>query len=240
MANPKLWTGVGSPQSIYESSTVQSHPIGSRAGLDDGRVFYYTRNAATEIDVGKVMSAEVPSVEFENESVAAAAAAGEKSVTVTLGATAVTLNEYAEGYLMINDAAGEGYTYKIDGHLAADGAASCVVSIYDEVQVALTTSSEYTLVKNPWADVVLAVAGSAHQVVGVPQTTIRASEYGWLQTWGAAAVWNELGTVGDALHSGVEGQLLSSALVDDAMVGIMIGTGDAAGEYKPTFLTIAP
>lgn len=240
MANPKLFTGVGSPQSIYESSSVQYHPIGSRAGLDDGRVFYYARNAGTALVAGNATMAEVITDQFGNQAVAAAAAAGVKEVTVTLGSTAVTENEYADGYLMINDEAGEGHTYRIAGHPAAAGAASCVLELLDGIVVALTTSSEYCLVKNPWADVLIAAAGSAHQVVGVAAAAITANEYGWLQTWGPAAVLTEgANVIGDALHSGTAGALLSSALVDDMAVGYQMYTG-AAGEYRPVFLTIAP
>ena len=55
-----------------------------------------------------------------------------------------------------------------------------------------------------------------------------------------AAVWAEgANAIGDAVHSGAEGQVLSSALVDDKTVGQQIFTG-ALNDYQPVFLTIAP
>lgn len=239
MANPKLFTGVGSPQSIYQSSSVAEHPVGTRGHLDDGRVFYYASNTGTALAAGKLAMAEVITAEFSDQAVAAAAAIGVSQVTVTLGATAVTLNEYADGFLVITDAAGEGHNYKILSHPVAAGAASCVIKIYDTIQVALTTSSKYALVKNPWKDVLISAAGHAQHAVGVPCTAITASEYFWCQTWGNASVWDEgTAAIGGSLESGAEGQV---NIGDGAAqyLGVQLYTA-AAGDYTPKFLQIAP
>lgn len=239
-AHPVLTGGGSSNQSIFQETSAARHPVGTRACLPDGRVFYYSKNGAGALGPGKLAMAEVITAEFANQAVAAAAAVSETSATVTLGATAVTLNEYADGYLVINDAAGEGHTYKIRTHPVAAGAASCVLDLYDGIKVALTTSSQYTLVKNPWGDVVVAAAGHVHQAVGVAPIDVTAAYFFWMQTWGVCAVWDDAATaIGAPLQSGTtEGQV---EVNDGAggLLGTQLYTG-VASEYYPKFLTIAP
>ncbi len=240
MANPKLFTGVGSEHSIYGSYPTAAHPVGTRGHLDDGRVFYYAKNTGTALAAGKLVMAEIVAGDFLDEAVAAASAIGTSTITVTLGAVAVTLNEYANGFITITDAAGEGHNYKIRSHPVAAGAASCVITIYDTVQVALTTSSKYSLMKNPWQDVLIAAAAHAHMAVGVPNTAITANEYFWCQTWGIASVWDDDATaIGASMQSGTtEGQV---EIGDGAAqyLGCQLVTG-ADGDYTPHWLQIAP
>jgi hypothetical protein len=242
MANPKLWTGVGSPQSIYESSTVQYHPIGSRGGLDDGRVFYYARNGAADILPGKLVMSEVITDQFDDMALPTDGfVAGEKSCTLTLGSTAVTENEYADGYVIVSDGTGEGHTYKIAGHLAGLATADVVFTLYDEVKVSSVAATQAVLAKNLWADVVIAAAGHVHVAVGVPQTTITAAEYGWVQTWGVSAVWDDATTaVGQTLQSGATAGQVEIGDGTAQVLGTAMSTATAAEDYTPKLLTIAP
>lgn len=248
-ANPILTGGGVSPQAITEVVSgfeAARHPVGTRAQLPDGRVFYYTRNSSTALDPGKLTMAEVTTSDFANQAVAVAAAANATSVRVTLGATAVTYDEYAEGYLVINDAAGEGHQYKIRGHIAASGAAAVTLELYDGIQVALTTSSQYTLQKNLWADAVVAAAGHAHFANGVPNMTVSVGTadvptFFWNQTWGVCPVWDLTTTaIGSALESGDTNA--GQVAINDGTaqhIGVQLYAG-VLTEYYPKFLTIAP
>lgn len=114
---------------------------------------------------------------------------GDTVVTPTLGATAATLNQYQDGWLIVNDATGEGYTYKIKSNPAADASATCAITLYDPIQVALTTSSEVTLVPNPFSGVVISSATAASNtiIVGVPSIAVTASYYFWAQFRGVCS-----------------------------------------------------
>ena len=59
---------------------------------------------------------------------------GDTSITVTLGATAATKDQYADGYIYTNDNTttsdrGEGQIYRIASNPAADGSATLAVTL---------------------------------------------------------------------------------------------------------------
>jgi hypothetical protein len=91
---------------------------------------------AAALAPGKLAVAATVVANHQNMAVAAAAAVGATSVTVTLGATAATADYYADGFLTINDAAGEGISYRVKSHPAHAGSGSLVVELYDPIKVA--------------------------------------------------------------------------------------------------------
>ena len=68
--------------------------------------------------------------------------------TVETAGTDITLNQYANGYLYVNDAAGEGQMLRIKSNPAHDHSAdpSIVITCYDDLATAITTSSRITLI----------------------------------------------------------------------------------------------
>ena len=121
---------------------------------------------------------------------AAAASAGDKSFSITLGNTAATEDQYAEGYVGINDDAGQGHVYKIRQHDAIAGNGTGTFNLFDgdTVAVATTTSSLAGLHKSPYKDVIIYPTTTSGYCVGVAATGIAASSYGWFQTWGLGMV----------------------------------------------------
>lgn len=229
-----------SPQDIAKVSSDALTNLGQVGVTPDGRIFRYAKAGGTALDPGKLCVAATVVANHENIAVASAAAVGATEVTVTLGATAATENQYAGGHLIINDAAGEGTAYLISGHPAADASASLVVSLAEPVRVALTTSSEASLQKNPWDSVVISATDQADMPVGIPVVSIAASNYGWIQTGGVAA-----GLADETLAVGSEltiGSSVAGALeVVDAVAEPIVGKAIQAGvdtEYRAVFLTL--
>lgn len=225
---------------ILETSDTQAHPLGALGITKDGRKYRYARAGATALDPGKLTVNSTIVANHENIAVAAAAAVGAKSVTVTLGATAATADQYKDGYLVINDAAGEGVAYLIKGHPAADSAASLTVELDQPLAVALTTSSEATLIANKFADVVISAADQADTPAGVPNVAIAATEFGWLQTGGVCSVLaDETLTVGKecTIGSSVTGAVELQDAVAEPVVGIAIQAG-VDTEYRAVDLTL--
>jgi hypothetical protein len=190
MANPVLRGGYGSPQSIRQASTDQHHRIGAEGFLNDGRKFRYCRyvesGAATR---GLVLVKNDLAANHQNLATATAGvAAGRKTITdITLGATAVTANQYQ--YIMIVDGAGAGTFYAISGHPTADASATDFeVDLFDTIEVAGDADTEVTLIQSVYADVQLAGTDDADNVAGVPHVAIPAgnttTQYAWLQTKG--------------------------------------------------------
>jgi hypothetical protein len=113
---------------------------------------------------------------------------GATSVTVTLGSARADVDQYKEGYVFTNDAAGQGYVYDILSHPWAAAQATLGLRLKDQVVVALTTSSQATLVKNVY-DGVSKPSGDPWDIIaGVSPIPVAASEYFWCQVRGPAAV----------------------------------------------------
>lgn len=225
---------------LFSNSAIQEHHLGELASVSDGRMARYCKAGGTALAAGKLQQSAASIADHQNIAVAAAAAAGATTVTVTLGATAVTENYYAGGTLVVNDATGEGYTYRIASHPAAALSASLVITLDDPIVVALTTSSEVCLTANPYSGVIIHPTTPTGIAVGVPLTAITAGQYGWLVTKGVvscladgsaaaigAAISPSNGTAG-AVESGVIGQ---------GVVGQTVIAG-VDTEYRPVFLNL--
>lgn len=187
--------GVAIPgQSIYEESATPKAKTSARLVLGD-RVFRYCLNGGVALAAGKMTQSAAPAANHSNLTVAAAVAAGSRTITATLGATAAAKNLYAGGYVHVNDVTGEGGCYRIKGHEAVLSSGVITLDLYDEVQLALTTSSQVTLTKGSYDSVIIAPNGGLTAPArGVPLLAITASYYFWLQTKGPAPVLT-IGTV---------------------------------------------
>lgn len=219
------------PIGLYESSATAYAPLGARAVTGDGREFRYCRAGATALVPGKLQQAGAEDTAHQ-DLVTTAAAVGATSITVTLGASAVTANEYAGGWAVIADDAGEGYMYEISSHPAADASASLTVTLVDPIVVALTSSTTTDLVLNPYAAVIVNPATATSNPIGVAVFAIPAEEYGWIQTKGVASVLAD-GTV--TVGTGVVASNATAGAVEaltgvQAPVGIAV-TGGATTEY---------
>ena len=171
------------------TGTTQLHPYGTRMVLPDGRVFYYGQTDGA-ITAGKICQSAVGIANHDMDLATNTASAGDKSVTVTVGGTAVTADQYANGYLYINDGTGEGHNYKIRQHDAIDSSGSGAINLYDgdAIAVGFAAATIAGLAKNPYKDFIVYPTTSTGHAVGVTATDFDDDDYGWLQTWGPAAV----------------------------------------------------
>ena len=186
----------------YESHQYQRHSLGTKATTQDGRVFRYGEMGGTAGVPGKLYQGVVPIAHHTNIACDVARAAGAVKISATDGGTGAAVDIFAEGYVYINDAAGEGYTYKIaggpqqpsgTGHAVAASGAVITVNLAPgySVQTALTTSSEVTFNRNRYKAVILSTTGTTAPVVGVGVSDVTADYFCWLQTGGPAAVFTD-------------------------------------------------
>lgn len=193
-----------------ETYTTRILPLGTELILNDGRRFRFALNGASAGAQGKVAQQGALTANHVGLSVAAAASVGDTTVQVTLGATALTEDQYRDGYLVIEDAAGQGAVYSITKHAAVASAGTFTVPLNQTVIKALTTSSKASLVKNPYDGVIIHPSPPTLALVGAWQTDLAAATYGWLQTKGLASLLTD-GTV-------VVGKMcVASASVDGAV-----------------------
>lgn len=229
----------------HRTGTTQLHPLGTKGISKDGRIFRYGQAASTAIATGKLCVSPALTANHEDNAFAAAGAVGDKTVSITLGATATTANEYDEGFLIIQDDTGEGHAHRIVSlpATASGGTASVVIS--PGLIEATTTSTTVTLVRNPHRDVVIATGGTQTSIpVGVTPVAFAVDEYGWFQTGGWCAVLQsgtntptggEPVTIGEATNGSVSGR----DAVAEPLVGICQETTNAtSGEHNAVYLLL--
>ena len=146
---------------------------------------------------------------------ASGGAAGSKTLTVTLGATAATRGQYSDGWLAVIDGTGSGQVRKIRDNPAADASATLELTLYDTIETSVS-GAEVSLVQSMYANIQRTPGDSAQPVlVGVPQfdcpTGASTTQYLWVQTWGEGMV------VGDN----------STFTAGALLVAASAGTGDA-------------
>lgn len=221
-----------------------SAQLGQEFQVADGRAFRYAKVGASNVSKGKLQVGPAPKTNHHNRAVASAVAIDGTSVTLGLGATAAVADEYAEGYLAVNDVDGEGQVYKIGAHPAASSSANLALTLKDPVKTALTTSSEASLVHNTYNGIVEA-ASATRNPAGVPLVSVSAGDYCWVQIRGIAALLAgaaiDLGAtvVSDGSVAGAVAAASDTAAteVDQIKVGRAVVAG-VDTEYRPVYLTI--
>lgn len=175
----------GSPGDQFVTGTTQVvEPVGSQLCLADGRKYRYALKSAAAAVAGDVQSSPA-SVANHDKMTPTAAAVGAVAVTVALGATAVTADQYRDGYLAIEVGTGFGYVYAIASHAAVASAGSMVVPLREPVQVAIpATAVSTSLISSIWRLVVVAPTTETGAIAGCAVKPIAASAFGWLQTRG--------------------------------------------------------
>src|SRR5688572_7146665 len=175
-------------QGLFESSTTAKHFPGELLVTPDGRRFRYAKAGGSALVAGNVLQAPAEVTNHQNLT-AAAAALNATSVTVTLGATAATANQYAGGWAVVTVTPNLGGIYAIKAHPAAGSAATLTLELSDPIRVAWTTSTRVDLIPNPYNGVIQSPATTLSAVtVGTAPWALPASEWGWIQTGGAASV----------------------------------------------------
>lgn len=189
-----IWGPEGEQFSTYAAPTrlpERRYALGTQLWLPDGRKYVFVENGGTEIAAGRLCQSPVPGANFDELAVAAAAAVGATSIQVTNGATAITADQFADGYISIEDDAGEGHIYKIDSQhdaVAASGTFTVPLAPGVSVQVALTTSTTAGLLQSPYQDIIIHPSPPTAKLVGVTPTTLEADRYGWLQFAGPCSL----------------------------------------------------
>lgn len=224
----------GSFQTSTDSSLATL--TGSRWDLDDGREVRLIKAGSSALAAGKLMAAPAPISAHAECAVAAFTAYSANgnvpaSVTVTLGATAVTANQYAGGYLIVNSGTGLGQTLQIASHPAAALSTNVVVTLADAPNTALVAaSSTVTLVAPPCNGVIINDHSNLQQPVGVTLYAIAASAYGFIISRGTTACLNDGGwTTGSAVSpsNGTDGAV-ENGVIAQGFVGIAGEAGTTA------------
>lgn len=231
------------PQGIYEESSTQKAPLGTRLQFGN-RSFVYCK-AGEALNSGQLLiMAAMVALHIDIACVAGAGEvglAGKRKIQVTLGATAATLNQYEQGYLHFNDNGEEGRTHMIKSNPAADASATLILTLYDALLADVAAAHEVHLETNPFLDVIIGNGAITECPVGVPQLDITDNYFFWAQYWGPCAVLNEANPVLLGEKAGPSGTTAGAVEACESGETPIVGFGRVLGvstEYSPLYLTI--
>ena len=246
MSFPDYVTGLAG----WEKKTTSDkrHPLGTKMVIRD-RAFRYVEAAAVEIGEGLLVSQQAAvTTQDDDLAVATTAAAGATSVSITLGGSNnLEKNEYQDGYIFNNTAAGTAaLMYRVASH--AYSAHSTAVTIYldepDGLVNAWTAATDVVgLIASPWKDIVVAPTTVIGMTVGLTCNTIPASYYGWVQTTGPALAMIDAASttaVGSALMAGTNhaGQMELLTYEDEAYQALATLGSLAAVDNEWAFVSL--
>jgi hypothetical protein len=186
-----FFTGKGSnPDSIINPFTSGTTSITDSLGNDiplgsvlyyGDRVFRYGLAGGVALTAGKLVQTIVGTkADHQDLAPTAAVAAGEYEISVETAGTDLTLNQYAGGYLYVNDGDGEGQCLKIKSNPVHDHSddPSVIITCHDALATAIATSSKVSLMSDPWSGLVVAPAAETGAVMGCPRNK-RHLRYRW-------------------------------------------------------------
>ena len=127
--------------------------------------------------------------------VGTAAAIGATTVSVTLGGTAVTANQFEGGTLIVESSTGIGQQFRIKRHqVQTSTTGSCDFVLDRPLKIALTTSSQVSVRKNAYDGVISHPTTPTGGATGVALYAMTIAYYGWIQSGGDCAVLFDTGT----------------------------------------------
>lgn len=217
--------------------------VGTRFDTSDGREVTLVKNGAVALVAGVLTQDAAIVANHQNIAVTAYQAYSANGnvpakVTVTLGATAATANQYAGGFVVVNDNNGEGHTLRIASHPAADASASLAITLEEGSSVAITSASEVCLLPAHGKDVVIQPTTVTGAQVGVTLNAIAAGAYGFVVSRGIVSCLAQ-GAIGVGLGLSI-GSVAGSVAVAAATTA-RLGFAAQAGvdtEYRAVYVNI--
>lgn len=164
-------------------------PLGTVVETKHGRAYRWCMVGPVALVAGNV-NQSTPVIPLHLANTPPAVPVGATSFLYTPGATAAPANNYAEGYLQVDTAPGNGYTYSVIGHQAITASTPFLLNLSaaDPIQVALTPTSRVGLIANTFQNVIQMPVVATGTMAGVSTYVISANQNGWLQTWGPCSV----------------------------------------------------
>lgn len=225
---------------LRDVTLTKNDEYGALGVTEDGRQFRYTGNGATAVTAGQLVVAAATVVNHTNVAVAVNAPIGALTLTVTLGATAATTDQYAEGFVTVNAGAGLGTTYRVVGNTAAVSGGNTVLYLAELlVQPLLAASSKVCLAASPFSNVGPSVVVS--RPIGVATAPVPANAFAWVQTYGLCAAVSDITVAlkGQAIKQSITtaGAVTVSAATTDFSIGSVPEAGVSA-EARAVWLNV--
>jgi len=172
-------------QDLFNESQYPLHRLGQKAVDEWGSVYRYVKAGGVALAAGHLLQESAEDTAFRSMAVQAAAAIGDTEINVTLGGTATTANLFDGGELVVESSTGLGQWFRILSHdVAASGTCGFVVD--RPLKVALTTSSQVSVRRNAYNQVIDFPVTPTGGPVGVALYAMTIAYHGWVVSGGDA------------------------------------------------------
>ncbi len=208
--------------------------LGSRWSLEDGRELVLVLAGASNLAQGKLMQDAALIANHQNLVVTAFTAYSSNTglpatVTVTLGGTAATLNQYQLGYAVVTSGTGLGQTLQIQENAAqASTTGNMLVTLADGPNVALDTTSKISLVPQPGNGVIINPTSPTNKPRGITLYPITAANYGYLVSKGTTACLSD--STAPAAGSPLSPSTITAGAVGQTAYATNVVTSAGVGE----------
>lgn len=181
---------------LYDEFASAQHEIGELYVDRYGDSFRYVKAGTVALVSGNLLQEPVENTNFRSMVVDTVAAIGDTVISVTLGGTAVTAGLFNDGILFIESSTGIGQQFRIVSHeVQSTTTGSCNFTVDHPLKIALATSSQVTVRKNPYNGVIqYPVTTQTGGAVGVALYAMTLSYYGWIKSGGDCPVLFDTGT----------------------------------------------
>jgi hypothetical protein len=236
-ADPEaLAQGLGTPYTPVASGGVTpggKHMLGTKAVDQFGNIYRYAYVNTPALVQGNWVQAPAQVALHQNMAPITGTTydVGATSITVVLGATAATANQYAQGWIIVSSGPGIGQRLQVASHPAALASANLTLTLSQPIDTQIVVAtSKIDLVANPYNGVIQnPITTLTGACVGVATSSTPAGSYDWIQTGGVGAALIA-GTPGVGLAIVVPGTAAGAAVIDGAaaatqVVGAMMVTG---------------
>ena len=230
-------------QGLYDVSATKLHTLGAIRETEDGRRFRYGKAGATMVAGGATQAAAATADHIAQVQTSGAAnAAGSTNVTVYVGATAVTANQYDDGYLVVYGAGSgtAGLYYPIASHTTTStGLTTITVTLKEPLKLATYTDDYFSLFCNPWSAVAIGTDVAVFPT-GMAMNAASSGQYLWFQTGGfCVQKGGDTAAVGMMMTTGTtDYTTLAMNGYTSPQIGAIYSTAAVTGYFTPIFLTI--
>ena len=230
-------------QGLYDVSSTKLHTLGAIRETEDGRRFRYGKAGATMVAGGATQAAAATANHIAQiQTSGAANAAGSTNVTVYVGATAVTANQYDDGYLVVHRTTSgtAGLYYPIASHTTTStGSTTITVTLKEPLKLATYTDDYFSLFCNPWSAVAIGTDVAVFPT-GMAMNAASSGQYLWFQTGGfCVQKGGDTAAVGTMMTTGTaDYTTLTMAAYTSTQIGAIYSTAAVTGYFTPIFLTI--
>jgi len=243
---PKKRGGWG--QGLYAQSATAREIVGTIREDLWGNKYAYSKNGAAGISASQMCISTADDADWTSQA-CTAQAVGDRVITQTITAfgTALAQDYFAGGQFILTDGTAQGIRYTIvqSSAVASDGTA-ITLTLDDLLVEALTSATEFTLVKSPYYGTVIQET-ETNRPCGVPLIDVTAGYHYWSQIGGEAICLGdaEAGGVGSMVSAGTaNGSMEEINISGDAQAltlpiyGMATGTAVVSAEYTPIKLTL--